>query len=88
MADTRKKKRRPKTVPLADLIGEALEPVCRRRGFAAADLLINWPDVVGGRYAETTQPERLNWPRGDDDEYAPAQLRVRCEGHAALDVPA
>lgn len=77
-------KRFTPAVPLADLIGEALTPACRKRGFAAADLVMAWPDVVGARYAETTQPETLRWPRHDEDDYAPATLVVRCEGHVAL----
>lgn len=91
MAPKRPQNRYRPAAPLADLIGEALTPACRKRGFAAADLLMAWPDVVGGQYAETTQPETLRWPRHDEDDYAPATLVVRCEGAVALlfqhDVP-
>ncbi len=74
--------------PLADVIGAALAPACRRRGFATVDLVAHWPDIVGPAYAETTAPERLSWPRrpagvGDDD-HEPALLTVRCSGGVAL----
>ncbi len=84
MRTPKRKKRFTQAQPLADLIGEALTPACRKRGSAAADLPMTWPDVVGARYAETTQPETLRWPRHDEDDYAPATLVVRCEGHVAL----
>jgi len=77
--------RRPQ--PLADLIGAALTPLCRRRGFATADLVTAWSDIVGERYADTTQAEKLIWPRNgedDGDDYASATLVVRCEGPTAL----
>ncbi|MDJ0930296.1 DciA family protein [Breoghania sp.] len=73
--------------PLADLIGGALAPACRKRGFATADLLALWPDIVGERYGETTQPEALHWPRrheGADEAPEPATLVVRCDGPSAL----
>jgi len=78
------KKRRSGALSIADLVGAALTPACRKRGFAAADVLTTWPDIVGARYAECTQPEKLVWPRHDEDDYAPATLQVRCEGHVAL----
>jgi hypothetical protein len=73
--------------PLADVIGRALEPACRRRGFATVDLVAHWPDIVGAAYAESTAPERLSWPRrppGLDDDGEPALLTVRCSGGTAL----
>lgn len=82
-----KNRRNRRATPLADLIGEALSPVCRRRGFATADLITAWADIVGDPYAETTQAEKLVWPRGtgdDPDDYAPATLVVRCDGPTAL----
>lgn len=49
--------------PLSDLVGKAMTPVCRKRGFASIDILAAWPDIVGDRYGERVQPERLIWPR-------------------------
>ncbi|WP_181699258.1 DUF721 domain-containing protein [Chthonobacter albigriseus] len=75
--------------PLADIVGSALAPACRKRGFATVDLIAHWPDIVGPAYAETTQPDKLSWtkkPKGliDADEHEPATLTVRCTGAAAL----
>ncbi len=86
-ADKARKRWDKRPRPLADLIGRALSPVCRRRGFATADLVTAWPEIVGEPYAETTQAEKLVWPRGmddDGDDYAAATLVVRCEGPTAL----
>lgn len=74
--------------PLADLIGKTLEPACRKRGFAAADLLSDWPEIVGERYAGRVQPVRLDWPRGRDGAFEdvprPATLVVQTDGATAL----
>ncbi|MEP3278965.1 MAG: DciA family protein [Stappiaceae bacterium] len=74
--------------PLADLIQPALRPACRKRGFASADLLANWPDIVGQRYQGRVQPEKLNWPRrksAEEDRFPePAVLVVRTDGPTAL----
>ncbi|WP_321342543.1 DciA family protein [Breoghania sp.] len=74
--------------PLADLIGGVLEPACRKRGFATADLISLWPDIVGDRYGRTTQPEALHWPRrrdgGGEALPEPATLVIRCDGPSAL----
>ncbi|WP_319772911.1 DciA family protein [Breoghania sp.] len=80
-------RRRP-AKPLADLIGGVLEPACRKRGFATADLISLWPDIVGDRYGRTTQPEALHWPRrrdgASDAVPEPATLVIRCDGPSAL----
>ncbi|PTW62234.1 hypothetical protein C8N35_101272 [Breoghania corrubedonensis] len=79
--------RRRGAKPLADLIGGVMAPACRKRGFATADLLAQWPDIVGERYGETTQPEALHWPRRQDGGSGipePATLVVRCDGPSAL----
>lgn len=75
--------------PLADIIGEPLGVVCRRRGFSTFDLIAHWPDIVGPAYAETTAPDRLSWPRRpagliEEETNEPALLTVRCTGAAAL----
>ena len=76
--------------PLADLIGSSLDKACRRRGFAASDLVADWPDIVGERYAGRVQPTRLDWPRerGDrddaDGQARPATLTVQTDGATAL----
>ncbi len=71
--------------PLGDLIGKMMDPACRRRGFATADLIADWPDIVGERYGERVRPERLIWPRsGRSEEPEPATLVVHTDGATAL----
>ncbi|ADZ71787.1 DUF721 domain-containing protein [Polymorphum gilvum] len=78
----------PQSQPLADLIGKAMEPACRKRGFATADLIACWPDIVGDRYGERVQPDRMIWPR-PQERYGslvpePATLVVHTDGATAL----
>ncbi len=75
--------------PLGDLIGASLDRACRRRGFAASDLVADWPDIVGERYAGRVQPTRLDWPRarpGEEEagEARPATLTVQTDGATAM----
>ncbi len=67
-------------VPLARLAADVIDPLTAKRGFAKADLVSSWSDVVGPRYAATTQPEKLQWPR---DGYG-AVLTVRVDGPGAV----
>jgi len=82
---------------LSELVGKAVEPVCRKRGFATADLLASWPDIVGERYGERVLPDKVLWPRnpdtaGTDAKPDPATLVVHTDGATALllshDMPA
>lgn len=44
---------------LAAIMSKATRPLFRARGFDAAGLLTDWPDIVGRPLADFTQPERL-----------------------------
>ncbi|TYC67638.1 DUF721 domain-containing protein [Stappia sp. BW2] len=75
--------------PLADLVGKAMTPVCRKRGFASVDIIAAWADIVGERYGTRVQPDRLIWPRQperSDPEKPPepATLVVHTDGATAL----
>ncbi len=39
-----------------------------RYGFAYADLIAQWPAIVGEDLAQWCEPERIRWPRGGEDE--------------------
>jgi hypothetical protein len=67
-------------VRLARLAAGVIDPLTAKRGFAKADLVTSWGDVVGPRYAATTQPEKLHWPR---DGFG-AVLTVRVDGPVAV----
>jgi hypothetical protein len=77
--------------PLADLIDASLGRALAAQGFAASDVLVAWPDIVGERLAAATQPLKIEWPRrraGADPTSRPdpATLVVRVESAFALDV--
>ncbi|GAB4577103.1 MAG: DciA family protein [Roseibium sp.] len=74
---------------LADLVGKAMTPVCRKRGFASVDIIAAWSDIVGERYGTRVQPDRLIWPRrpdlsDPDTPPEPATLVVHTDGPTAL----
>ncbi|HEY8382960.1 MAG TPA: DciA family protein [Microvirga sp.] len=81
--------RRPR--PLADLIDACLGPSLAAQGFAAADVIVAWPEIVGERLAAFSQPVKIEWKRkgpgavpGERPE--PATLVVRVEGAFALEM--
>nr|WP_280115266.1 DciA family protein [Roseibium denhamense] len=80
----------PKGVkPLGDLVGKAMTPACRKRGFASVDIIASWADIVGERYGSRVQPDRLVWPRRPDRTDPdmppdPATLVVHTDGATAL----
>lgn len=39
-----------------------------RYGFAQADVVANWDDIVGPDLAAVSAPERIRWPRGAAEE--------------------
>jgi hypothetical protein len=80
---------RPK--PLADLIDACLGPALAAQGFAASDVIVAWPEIVGERLANFTQPLRIEWPRGTaardrDARPEPATIVVRVESAFALEM--
>jgi hypothetical protein len=77
--------------PLADLLGACLGPALRAQGFAAADVILAWPDIVGDRLAAFTQPVKLEWKRKAPGRESgarpdPGTLVVRVEGAFALEM--
>lgn len=80
---------RPK--PLAEFVDATVGPAFAAQGFASADILAAWPDIVGERLAGVCQPLKLDWPhkpRGADPQSRPdpATLVVRVEGAFALEI--
>ena len=79
--------KRRRAVPLADLIGDALTPSARKRGFASAAILTHWDSIVDAETALTALPERLIWPRrraGDEEAGGGATLVVATNGASAM----
>jgi hypothetical protein len=77
--------------PLADLVDACLAPALRAQGFAAADVIMAWPDIVGERLAAFTQPMKIEWKRKGasleiDGRPEPAILVIRVESAFALEM--
>jgi len=79
---------RPK--PLADLLDACLGPALAAQGFASADVIAAWPEIVGPRLAAVSRPIRIEWSRRGlrdrDARPQPSLLIVRVEGAFALEV--
>jgi hypothetical protein len=71
-------------VKLAELVGKALDPVVAKRGFATADLLASWPEIVGRGNAAFTAPEKILWPREEASGAASGTLVMRVDGPKAV----
>jgi hypothetical protein len=73
--------------PLSDLLSGTLTDVLKSQGFASAEILSRWGDIVGGEIAAVSEPLKINWPRVSGTENPePATLVLRVEGPAALEV--
>jgi hypothetical protein len=48
-------------------VARMLDPIARARGFATTALLTEWPSVVGAELASFTGPDKVIWPRRNDD---------------------
>jgi hypothetical protein len=44
-----------------------LSPALRKRGFAHVEVLQRWPEIAGTALAANTRPERLWWPRSEEE---------------------
>lgn len=49
--------------PLAELVDRCIEPALAAQGFAASDVILAWPEIVGERLAHHTEPMRIIWPK-------------------------
>lgn len=85
MSSTLGNKRTRGAVSLGELVGKAIAPVTARRGFATADLVAAWPEIAGPLYAGCTAPERIAWPRHEDEGTpAPGILFLKVDGPRAI----
>jgi hypothetical protein len=82
---------RPLARPLAEFLDVCLSPSLAAQGFATSDILMAWPDIVGGRLAAFTQPLKIEWkrkgPHADPEARPdPATLVIRVESAFALEL--
>jgi hypothetical protein len=73
--------------PLRELLGKLVGDAFARQGFASAELVTRWDDIVGHEIAAHSEPIKLQWPRRSDDEDSEAgTLVLRVEGPAAIEI--
>ena len=73
--------------PLRELIGKVVGDAFARQGFASAELVTRWEDIVGAEIAAHSEPIKLNWPRrADGEEREAGTLVLRVEGPAAIEI--
>jgi len=53
--------------PIGAFTASALDRAARGRGFATSALLSQWQAIVGADLAHFTMPDRVVWPRRNDD---------------------
>jgi hypothetical protein len=73
--------------PLRDIAGKLIGDAFARQGFASAELVTRWEDIVGAEIAACSEPIKLNWPREAEREGGEAAtLILRVEGPAAIEI--
>jgi hypothetical protein len=73
--------------PLSELMGATLSDAFKSQGFASAEILARWGDIVGPEIAAHSEPLKITWPRMQGEEAAePATLVLRVEGPAAIEI--
>jgi len=78
---------RPLAKPLRELLNKLVGDAFARQGFASAELVTRWDDIVGQEIAAHSEPIKLQWPRRTDGEDSePGTLVLRVEGPAAIEI--
>jgi hypothetical protein len=73
--------------PLSEFMAATLSDTLKSQGFASAEIIARWADIVGVEIAAHSEPMKINWPRNQGaDEPEPATLVLRVEGPAALEI--
>jgi hypothetical protein len=73
--------------PLAELLGACLSDAFRQQGFASAELVTRWTDIVGPEIAAHAEPMKVQWPRAiGNDAAEPGTLVLRVDGPAAIEI--
>jgi hypothetical protein len=73
--------------PLRDLVGKAVGETFRKQGFASAELVTRWTEIVGADIAARSEPIKIHWVRAaGGEEREPGTLVLRVEGPAAIEI--
>ena len=78
---------RPFAKPLRDLVPKVVHESFARQGFASAELVTRWSEIVGADISAHSQPIKIQWTRpAAGDEQEPGTLVLRVEGPAAIEI--
>ena len=81
------KPRRSRAQPLSDLLRKTLNQAFAKQGFASAELVTRWEEIVGADIAAHSEPERIQWPRPfGNDMPEPGILVLRVAGPTAIEI--
>ncbi len=73
--------------PLRDLLGKVVGEAFTRQGFASAELVTRWREIVGPEISAHSEPIKIQWPRpAAGEERQPGALILRVEGPAAIEI--
>jgi hypothetical protein len=73
--------------PLRDVVGKVVGETFTRQGFASAELVTRWVDIVGAEIAAHSEPMKIQWLRPvDGEEREPGTLVLRVEGPTAIEI--
>ena len=73
--------------PLRELLGKVVGETFNRQGFASAELVTRWIEIVGTEIAAHTEPVKIQWPRPAEDSVRPPGILIlRVEGPAAIEI--
>jgi hypothetical protein len=73
--------------PLAEFLGVCLSDAFRQQGFASAELVTRWTDIVGPEIAAHAEPMKVQWPRAVGNEAPePGTLVLRVDGPTAIEI--
>jgi len=93
MADRRRmnKPARSFAKPLRDVARKIVGEAFTRQGFASAELVTRWEEIVGREIAAHSEPIKVQWRRsGPPDrsgaDHEPGTLVLRVEGPAAIEI--
>ena len=73
-------------MPLRDLLGKVVGETFTRQGFASAELVTRWTEIVGPGIAAHSEPVKIQWMRGESAARLPGTLVLRVEGPAAVEI--
>ncbi len=73
--------------PLRDVLGKTIGDTFRKQGFASAELVTRWAEIVGADIAARSEPIKIQWPRpADGEEREPGTLVLRVDGPSAIEI--